>query len=62
MIHTTLLDRLIAKVAPAYAIKRAAARQAFEAFSGAAPGGTGAPLSPSNSRWIVTRGSADAED
>ncbi len=62
MINTTLLDRLIAKVAPAYAIKRAAARQAFEAFSGAAPGGTGAPLSPSNSRWIVTRGSADADN
>jgi lambda family phage portal protein len=57
----SLLDRLIAKIAPAAAIKRLAARQAFEAFSGPAPGGSGAPQSPSNARWMVTRGSADAD-
>ena len=56
MSRPTLLDRVIATVAPVHAARRLHARAAigaFEAFSGTA--GDGAPMSPSNSggRWSV---------
>lgn len=55
----SLLDRLIAVVAPATAVRRMVARDTFEAFSGA--GSDGAPSSPTNGRWIARRGSANAD-
>src|SRR3990167_6606295 len=54
-----LLDRLVAYVAPAAGARRMAARNAFEAFSGA--GADGAGLSPMNGRWAVSPRSADAD-
>jgi hypothetical protein len=54
-----LLDRAIAQVAPRYAMRRMAARATFEAFSGA--GSDGAPMSPSNGRWITVARSANAD-
>lgn len=57
--RANLLDRAIGVFAPRLAIKRATARAAFEAFSGA--GSDGAPMSPMNGRWSVVARSADAD-
>jgi lambda family phage portal protein len=57
--RANLLDRAIGVFAPRLALKRATARAAFEAFSGA--GSDGAPMSPMNGRWSVVSRSADAD-
>lgn len=57
--HATLLDRLIARVSPAAALRRMHARDQFEAFS--APGGDGGGMSPLNTRWSTSPRSADAD-
>lgn len=57
--RANLLDRAIGVFAPRLALRRATARAAFEAFSGA--GSDGAGLSPMNGRWSVSPRSADAD-
>lgn len=59
MARANLVDRLVAYFDPAAGARRARARDAFEAFSGA--GSDGAALSPMNGRWIVSPRSADAD-
>lgn len=59
MARANLVDRVVAYFDPAAGARRARARDAFEAFSGA--GSDGAGLSPMNGRWAVSPRSADAD-